>query len=47
MPETIDSSTIGWAFSRFSIGAGATYLPLAVLNSSFLRPVSTSWPRSS
>ena len=43
-PETMACSTIACALRRFSIGAGATYLPLPVLKSSFLRPVTLSKP---
>ena len=46
-PVTTQASTAVWITSRSSIGAGATYLPLLVLNRSFTRPVILSAPVSS
>ena len=48
-PEPIrqQASTAGCSMSRPSMGAGATYLPLLVLNCSLMRPMILSWPSGS
>ena len=46
-PATQHSSMSPERLSRFSIGTGATYLPLLVLKSSLTRPVIMSRPSSS
>ncbi|MDT4859779.1 hypothetical protein FQZ97_943050 [compost metagenome] len=43
-PVTTQASTASCITSLSSIGAGATYLPLPVLNRSFTRPVMRSKP---
>ena len=46
-PIRQQASTAGCAISLPSIGAGATYLPLLVLNCSLTRPMILSWPSRS